>query len=537
MSPKGEFLAKDFRSCRLNNSEAGHGKFTLLLSNRILELKSATEQEAKEWVAMLGKYITSGQPGEVEDLEPAFSWLPMTAYASMDKNNPAAHADLISRFFGLMAQVHRVPDGSYTVLGKRGCLEVFDIARVGPDNRLQVTRRSDLHTNLRAASTKAREKIQNEVAKIKVLEKEVAGLAAKIRGEESLNEEALAQLGKLLVVQGKHQRRIKELELQKEVEVEVEVDRSITRVEIKSLDMKTSLTEKVYVPLQEACIYVLGGDDGSSQLSSVERYDAEGGAGWELMAPMTLKRTGAAAVVLNGQLHVMGGHDGAVWLSSVEHFDQTRNQWVVMAPMQFRRQHCAAAVLNGQIYVMGGVDGVSYLSSAERFNAIRNRWELIAQMTSKRVGCAAAVLHGHLYVLGGEDNTSYLNSVERYDPLSNRWEKVAPMSCQEEEEEEDEDDDDDDDDDVMLMLLLLLLLIMMMMLCVAGSSLSSSSSSSSSPPSSSSSSSSPSSSSLPSSSSSSPSLSSSSSSSSPSPPSSSSSSSPSLSSSSSSSSS
>eukprot|EP00457_Paulinella_chromatophora_P000411 gb/GEZN01000411.1/.p1 GENE.gb/GEZN01000411.1/~~gb/GEZN01000411.1/.p1 ORF type:complete len:1484 (+),score=321.21 gb/GEZN01000411.1/:82-4533(+) len=431
LSPKGEFEVKDFRSCRLEPAEHGHshGKFTLLMSNRILELKSNTEAEAKEWVAMLSKYMGTGTvQAEVEDEEPAFSWLPATHYASMDNNNPAVHADLCSRFFGLMAQMHKVPEGTYTVHGKRGCLEVFDIERTGVDGRgLTVTRRSDLHTNLKTVSEKARQSIQNEVVKIKVLEKEVAGLASKIRTSEHVNDDVLVQLGKLLMVQGKHQRRIKELEAQREVQVEVEVDRVITRVELFSEETKSIVKERVHVPLQESCMYVLGGDDGTALLSSVERYDAQG-SGWELMAPMIFKRAGCAAAVLNGQLHVMGGHDGSMWLSSVEHFDHTRNQWVVMTPMQFRRQHCAAVVLNGQMYVLGGVDGVSYLSSAERYNAVRNRWELIAQMTSKRVGCAAAVLNGQLYVMGGEDSTAYLNTAERFDPFSNRWEMIASMS-------------------------------------------------------------------------------------------------------------
>lgn len=52
-------------------------------------------------------------------------------------------------------------------------------------------------------------------------------------------------------------------------------------------------------------IYVVGGYDGSSQLSSVERYDTEHDT-WEEVTPMRSARSALSLTVLDNKLYAMG---------------------------------------------------------------------------------------------------------------------------------------------------------------------------------------------------------------------------------------
>lgn len=52
-------------------------------------------------------------------------------------------------------------------------------------------------------------------------------------------------------------------------------------------------------------VYIVGGYDGSKQLSSVERYDTENDT-WEFRAPIRIARSALSVTVLDGKLYAMG---------------------------------------------------------------------------------------------------------------------------------------------------------------------------------------------------------------------------------------
>lgn len=56
-------------------------------------------------------------------------------------------------------------------------------------------------------------------------------------------------------------------------------------------------------------LYVCGGYDGVSSLSSVESYDARTDA-WTMVCHMTRSRSAAGVTVFDGQIFALGGHDG-----------------------------------------------------------------------------------------------------------------------------------------------------------------------------------------------------------------------------------
>ncbi|CAH2107585.1 unnamed protein product [Euphydryas editha] len=90
-------------------------------------------------------------------------------------------------------------------------------------------------------------------------------------------------------------------------------------------------------------IYVVGGYDGTSQLSSVERYDTERDA-WEEVAPVRAARSALSLAVLDRKLYAMGGYDGTAFLDVVEIYDPATNTWKSGTPLSSVRSGHASAV-------------------------------------------------------------------------------------------------------------------------------------------------------------------------------------------------
>ena len=62
----------------------------------------------------------------------------------------------------------------------------------------------------------------------------------------------------------------------------------------------------------------------------------------------------------------IGGYNGNSFLNTVERFDQRVGNWEHIAPMSNRKNGAGAAVLDGKIYVAGGLNG-NYLNTVEMF--------------------------------------------------------------------------------------------------------------------------------------------------------------------------
>jgi kelch-like protein 19 len=72
-------------------------------------------------------------------------------------------------------------------------------------------------------------------------------------------------------------------------------------------------------------IYVVGGFNGTSQLSSVERFDTEKNV-WDEVAPIKIARSALSLTVLDGKLYAMGGYDGQ-FSNLVEVYNPDENKW------------------------------------------------------------------------------------------------------------------------------------------------------------------------------------------------------------------
>jgi kelch-like protein 17 (actinfilin) len=234
----------------------------------------------------------------------------------------------------------------------------------------------------------------------------------------------------------------------------------------------------------DGLLYVCGGYDGASCLSSMERYDPLTGV-WSSCPAMATRRRYCRVSSLGAQylansnsnsaktytpfsdkcIYSLGGFDSSNYQSSVERFDPRVGRWSPLPSMSSRRSSCGVAALEGSLYCVGGNDGTMCMASAERYNPRRNAWEPVAGMHSRRwnqIICFIFIINlksqistsnsilfsfisrklntiifrsthevveidGYLYALGGNDGSSSLNSVERYEPRLNKWTIVTSM--------------------------------------------------------------------------------------------------------------
>ncbi|KAG8231161.1 hypothetical protein J437_LFUL011830 [Ladona fulva] len=138
----------------------------------------------------------------------------------------------------------------------------------------------------------------------------------------------------------------------------------------------------------EKCIYAVGGFDSSNYQASVERLDPREGR-WITLPAMSSRRSSSGVAAISGEeggggaaVYCVGGNDGTMFggndgsssLSSVERYDPRTNKWAMAAPMLARRNSVAAAALdclfsgNSRDRGQGGSDN-------EGDNDAFNEWE------------------------------------------------------------------------------------------------------------------------------------------------------------------
>ncbi|XP_061909373.1 kelch-like protein 12 isoform X2 [Entelurus aequoreus] len=177
-------------------------------------------------------------------------------------------------------------------------------------------------------------------------------------------------------------------------------------------------------------VYVIGGYDGRSRLSSVEclDYTADEDGVWYTVATMNVRRGLAGATTLGDMIYVAGGFDGSRRHTSMERYDPNIDQWSMLGDMQTAREGAGLVVASGLIYCLGGYDGLNILNSVERYDPHTGHWTSVTPMATKRSGAGVALLNDHIYVVGGFDGVSHLDSVEVYNIRTDYWTTVTSMT-------------------------------------------------------------------------------------------------------------
>lgn len=112
---------------------------------------------------------------------------------------------------------------------------------------------------------------------------------------------------------------------------------------------------------QNGKLYATGGADpslgGRTEITRVDIYDPATDS-WQLDAipRMMVHRTHLEpdTTVVQGRIYVIGGWDGYSALSTVEEFNPASSSWETLASMPTARYSLATAVVNGKIYALGG---------------------------------------------------------------------------------------------------------------------------------------------------------------------------------------
>ena len=182
---------------------------------------------------------------------------------------------------------------------------------------------------------------------------------------------------------------------------------------------------------QEQTVVVLGGyPPGQGELDSILVLNlAESNKQWREGPPMNKKRAGHAAAVCNGGIYVMGGDNGGSDLNCMERIDANDllrssltttttqdSHWTTLnCRLSTPRWGCGAvAVHNRYIVVMGGYND-RYLSSVDIIDTNNHTVTAGPSMTVPRQLCGSAVIGHRIFVVGGWNGNEYLDSVKYLD--------------------------------------------------------------------------------------------------------------------------
>jgi N-acetylneuraminic acid mutarotase len=169
-------------------------------------------------------------------------------------------------------------------------------------------------------------------------------------------------------------------------------------------------------------IYVIGGSDsGGTAQNLVDIYDPVTDT-WTAGAVMPTARTGLVLEAMNGLLYALGGDDGTgVRIATTEIYNPAADTWSTGADMPTPRQWAGSAVLDGRIYVFGGSSSATNaVATAEAYVPSADTWETRTNLNLARRGPASGLVDGKIYCIAGY-NGGYLTQVEEYDPHADAW--------------------------------------------------------------------------------------------------------------------
>jgi len=174
-------------------------------------------------------------------------------------------------------------------------------------------------------------------------------------------------------------------------------------------------------------IYAIGGNNGSSYVSSVEEYDPTTDT-WTTRASMpTLRQGYAKAVVIDNKVYVLGGTDGASGIKNNEMYDPTTNTWTTKASMPIHVPENQITSVNGKIYI---IDLYGTVRPSYEYDPATNTWTAKAYIPNQRTddGAIITVVNNKIYVIGGSLSGTSLTATDEYDPSTNTWTTKASMN-------------------------------------------------------------------------------------------------------------
>uniref|UniRef100_A0A0E0KYX3 DCD domain-containing protein n=1 Tax=Oryza punctata TaxID=4537 RepID=A0A0E0KYX3_ORYPU len=221
------------------------------------------------------------------------------------------------------------------------------------------------------------------------------------------------------------------------------------------LDSSLSLVGDACDALDKPSIFLIGGYNGVSWLSSLDAFSPEKDILVPL-APLSSARSYASVATLEGCIFICGGGVGDSFSNTVECYNTMCNEWMVCPCLNNAKGSLAAVSLDGKIYAIGGGDGIVTYSDVEMFDPFLGKWICSPSMMNSRFALGAAEMNNVMYATGGFDGYNYLrflednkhatyrsaeryaiggyngdsmvSSVEIFDPRRNSWRVGDPMN-------------------------------------------------------------------------------------------------------------
>ncbi|XP_067841736.1 kelch-like protein 24 [Heptranchias perlo] len=148
-------------------------------------------------------------------------------------------------------------------------------------------------------------------------------------------------------------------------------------------------------------IYVVGGFNGFSRMSSVECYDPYLNS-WSFTSPLLEAVSSAAVVACLNKIYVIGGAlSDQLNSNKVQCYDPVKDDWTFVASTPFAQRCINAVTLNDTIHVMGGL-----MNSIYKYDPTESSWTAMAITVGPLENCGLTVCNGMLYILGGKDDTA-----------------------------------------------------------------------------------------------------------------------------------
>jgi hypothetical protein len=131
---------------------------------------------------------------------------------------------------------------------------------------------------------------------------------------------------------------------------------------------------------------------------------------------------------IDGKIYVIGGWNGGSSLSTVEEYAPVTDTWTRKTDMPGPRSRFSSSVVNGKIYAIGGVvnlGGDQQVSTVEAYDLTTDSWTQKADMPAGRGWLSTSAVNGFIYAIGGRSGRS---TVEAYDTgVGIRVQAISPL--------------------------------------------------------------------------------------------------------------
>ncbi|CAG5096968.1 Oidioi.mRNA.OKI2018_I69.XSR.g14869.t1.cds [Oikopleura dioica] len=173
-------------------------------------------------------------------------------------------------------------------------------------------------------------------------------------------------------------------------------------------------------------VWVCGGHDGQTFLSSCESYHPSDGWRFEESLLVPVART--TAVVNSEGLFIIGGANDSGDVPFVQWFDESLSMWRLKQDMPLKVAEGKAVEVFDEIYLVGGSGGNEH--NILYMNTTSEEWMLAGEMNKDRVGASVVAKEHEIIIIGGEicfDNCG--NVIEVFDTfnLEVRKEKIRNL--------------------------------------------------------------------------------------------------------------